>query len=58
MQPSLGRLEKYGYSIGALGVGLAYNLVSSFSMVYCTDALGIPADCMAAGVPAVAGRKL
>ena len=39
--------EKYGYSVGFIGEGLAFNLVSSFLMVYCTDILGITAGFMA-----------
>jgi len=39
--------EKTGYSIGAFGEGLAFNLVNSFFMVYCTDVLGIAAGFMA-----------
>jgi len=46
-QPPLGRLEKYGYGVGALGEGLAFNLVTSFFMIYCTDTLGISAWFMA-----------
>jgi len=46
-QPKLGTLEKYGYSIGAMGEGMAFNLVSSFYMIYCTDILGITAGFMA-----------
>lgn len=45
--PKLGRFEKYGYGIGALGEGLAFNLVNSFFMVYCTDVLGVAAGFMA-----------
>jgi len=46
-QPPLGKLEKYGYGIGALGEGMAFNLVASFFMIYCTDTLGISAWFMA-----------
>ena len=47
MIPKLGRFEKYGYGFGALGEGMAFNLVNSFFMVYCTDVLGIAAGFMA-----------
>jgi len=46
-QPKLGTAEKIGYGIGALGEGLAFNLVTSFFMIYCTDTLGISAWFMA-----------
>ena len=46
-QPKLGTLEKLGYGIGALGEGLAFNLVATFFMIYCTDTLGISAWFMA-----------
>jgi len=46
-QPKLGTAEKFGYGIGALGEGLAFNLVASFFMIYCTDTLGISASFMA-----------
>ena len=45
--PKLGRLEKYGYSTGALGGGLAFNLVRAFFMIYCTDVLGVSAGFLA-----------
>lgn len=45
--PKLTNPEKYGYGIGALGEGFAFNLVNSFFMVYCTDVLGIAAGFMA-----------
>ncbi len=41
LQPKLGMVERVGYGIGAMGEGLAFNLVSTFFMVYCTDVLGI-----------------
>jgi len=46
-QPKLGAAEKLGYGIGALGEGMAFNLVASFFMIYCTDTLGISASFMA-----------
>ncbi|MCL2107132.1 MAG: glycoside-pentoside-hexuronide (GPH):cation symporter [Oscillospiraceae bacterium] len=46
-QPPLRAKEKYGYGIGAMGEGFAYNLVTSFFMVYCTDVLGVAAGFMA-----------
>ena len=46
-QPKLGTREKFGYGIGALGEGMAFNLVASFYMIYCTDSLGISASFMA-----------
>ena len=45
-QPKLTAKEKYGYSVGSMGEGMAYNLVSSFFMVYCTDVLGVTAGFM------------
>ena len=45
--PKLSRKEKYGYGIGAMGEGMAFNLVSSFFMIYCTDSLGISAGFIA-----------
>ena len=46
-QPKLTRRETYGYSLGALCGGMAFNLVRSFFMYYSTDILGVSAGFLA-----------
>ena len=47
IQPKLTKRETFGYSLGALGTGLSFNLVTSFYMFYSTNVLGISAGFIA-----------